>query len=44
VRALVSATRWDILNGSRLVGFTKGPDGVAAALAFTQWGDQMLPD
>ena len=44
VRALVSATRWDILNGSRLVGFTKGPDGVAAALAFIQWGDQMLPD
>jgi hypothetical protein len=44
VRLLVSATRWDIVNGSRRIGFTKGPDGVAAALGFTQWGDDMLPD
>jgi len=34
----------EILNKSRVIGFTEGPDGAAAALAFAIWGDDMLPD
>lgn len=30
----VSATRWNVLRRGRLIAFTRGPDGVPAALAF----------
>lgn len=40
----VSATRWRILRGGRVIAFTKGPDGVAAALGFYYCGDGLLPD
>jgi hypothetical protein len=40
----VSATRWNVLRGGRLTGFTRGPDGVAAALGYYMWGDELLPD
>ena len=40
----VSATRWNVLRAGRLAGFTKGPDGVAAALGYYEWGDDLLPD
>lgn len=39
-----SATRWNILRGGRLAGYTRGPDGVAAALGYYVWGDELLPD
>ena len=40
----VSATRWNVFRAGRLAGYTKGPDGVAAALGFYMWGDELLPD
>jgi hypothetical protein len=39
----ITMERWNILRGGRVVAFTKGPDGVAAALAFYMWGNGMLP-
>jgi hypothetical protein len=39
----ITAARWNIMRRGRLVAFTKGPDGVAAALAFYMWGDGILP-
>ena len=40
----VSATRWNVMRGGRITGYTKGPDGIAAALGFYMWGDELLPD
>jgi YD repeat-containing protein len=40
----VSATRWNVLRAGRLSGYTKGPDGIAAALGYYMWGDELLPD
>ena len=40
----VRATRWNVFRDRRLAGYTKGPDGVAAALGFYMWGDDLLPD
>ena len=37
-----SATRWNIFRGTRLIAFTRGPDGIAAGLAYTIWGDNIL--
>jgi YD repeat-containing protein len=40
----VSPTRWNVLRAGHLTGYTKGPDGIAAALGFYMWGDELLPD
>ncbi len=33
----VSETRWNVLDGTGIAAFTRGPDGVPAALAFATW-------
>jgi hypothetical protein len=40
----ITPTRWYVYRRTGLIAFTRGPDGVAAALAFVTWGDKILPD
>jgi hypothetical protein len=38
----VTAMQWDVYRGARLIAFTRGPDEIAAGLAFATRGDDIL--